>query len=131
MLEKTQEAVSNNVLEARRRNGISREYEWSVLFWFPDKAVDGQCDGAGQRVTELFLILQHWYAFHCRPFRQCCGSSGSVIPLSASKLNGGPVTVTHPEVVRYFMTIPEAQLILQAGALGEGGEIFILIWVRQ
>ena len=56
------------------------------------------------------------------------GSSGSVIPLFQRQIDrGGPVTVTHPEIIRYFMSIPEAaQLILQAGAMGEGREIFIL-----
>ena len=86
--------------------------------------------GASKRVCEL--LVQSYMGNGTRMmsvrFGNVMGSSGSVIPLFREQIErGGPVTVTHPEVTRYFMTIPEAsQLILQAGALGEGGEIFIL-----
>jgi len=127
------EAVLNNILGSRvimemaRRNGTER-----FVFVSTDKAVrPTNVMGASKRVTELFLPAFEGAGptrFMAVRFGNVVGSSGSVIPVFLKQIEqGGPVTVTHPEVARYFMTIPEAcQLILQAGAMGEGGEIFIL-----
>jgi FlaA1/EpsC-like NDP-sugar epimerase len=86
--------------------------------------------GASKRVTELIMQCQQGNGtrFMAVRFGNVVGSSGSVIPLFRRQImQGGPVTVTHPEVNRFFMTIPEAsQLILQAGTMGKGGEVFIL-----
>jgi len=87
--------------------------------------------GAKKRVCELLI---RWYAAEkggeatCVRFGNVAGSRGSVIPLFKQQiLQGGPITITHPDIVRYFMTIPEAvQLVLAAGTLGKQGEVFVL-----
>jgi FlaA1/EpsC-like NDP-sugar epimerase len=89
--------------------------------------------GASKRLSEMLVQGQNGCdisntKYMIVRFGNVVGSIGSVVPLFKKQIKrGGPVTVTHPEVTRFFMTIPEAcQLILQAGAMGEGGEIFLL-----
>ena len=133
MLEKNPwEAVFNNIIGSRVIMEMARRHEAErFVLVSTDKAVrPTNVMGASKRVTELLLhaLQGAGTRFMAVRFGNVVGSSGSVIPVFRNQIEqGGPVTVTHPEVRRFFMTIPEAaQLILQAGGMGQGGEIFIL-----
>ncbi len=127
------EAVLNNVQGTKNIADISRlrGAERFVLI-STDKAVNPvNIMGASKRLAELyiqFITPNSKTKFITVRFGNVLGSNGSVIPRFKEQISkGGPVTVTHPEIIRYFMTIPEAsQLVLQAGSMGEKGEIFIL-----
>ena len=128
------QGIENNVFGTLHMAHAAIEFGVkSFVLVSTDKAVrPTNVMGASKRMAELVLqalaAQQSATCFTMVRFGNVLGSSGSVVPLFRQQLaQGGPLTVTHPEVTRYFMTIPEAgQLVLQAGAMAESGEVFVL-----
>lgn len=127
------EAIKTNILGTKNIADLSLEYgvERFVMV-STDKAVNPtNVMGASKRIAEIYTQSLNYPGcpthFITTRFGNVLGSNGSVIPRFKAQIDkGGPITVTHPEITRYFMTIPEAcQLVMQAGAIGSGGKIFI------
>lgn len=138
MEENPSQAVFTNVLGTKNLADLAAAYGVeSFVMVSTDKAVNpSNVMGASKRIAEKY-VQSLFFSLTEKPgnptkfittrFGNVLGSNGSVVPLFTQQIaNGGPITITHPEIIRYFMTIPEAcQLVLEAGAMGMGGEIFI------
>jgi len=134
------QAIFVNVLGTKNVADLAERYECeSFVMVSTDKAVNpSNVMGASKRIAEKYVQgLHHKNRIHnsekkntkfiTTRFGNVLGSNGSVVPLFTEQIaNGGPITITHPDIIRYFMTIPEAcQLVLEAGAMGNGGEVYI------
>ncbi len=138
MVNNPAEAITCNILGTKLIADLSVEFGVAKFVMVStDKAVNPtNVMGCSKRIAEIYVQSYNDYletqggthtAFVTTRFGNVLGSNGSVIPLFKKQIQyGGPITVTHPEITRYFMTIPEAcQLVLEAGTMGKGGEIFI------
>jgi len=139
MMEKNPgEAVICNIQGTKILADLSVKYNAEKFVMIStDKAINpSNVMGASKRIAEMYVQSLNNYLADKNPdatkfittrFGNVLGSNGSVIPVFKKQIDqGGPITVTHPDITRYFMTIPEAcQLVLEAGAMGEGGEIFV------
>jgi len=132
------EAIFVNVMGSKNLADLSLKYDVEKFVMVStDKAVNpSNVMGASKRIAEMYVQSLHHFTkkshnlrtnFITTRFGNVLGSNGSVVPLFKKQIaEGGPLTITHPEIIRYFMTIPEAcQLVLEAAAMGNGGEIFI------
>jgi FlaA1/EpsC-like NDP-sugar epimerase len=133
-----EDAITNNILGTKNvvQAASSINTERLVLI-STDKAVrPANVMGATKRIAEMIVLdaaHRTGHAYSVVRFGNVLGSRGSVVPLFKRQIaHGGPVTVTHPEMKRYFMTIPEAvHLVLQTAAMGQGGEVFMLNMGQQ
>ena len=138
MEENPLQAVCTNVIGTMNLADLANEYEVErFVMVSTDKAVNpSSVMGASKRIAEKYVQSLHYKLhkenqnatkFITTRFGNVLGSNGSIVPLFTKQIQeGGPITITHPEIIRYFMTIPEAcQLVLEAGTMGNGGEIYI------
>ena len=139
MEENPAQAIFTNVIGTKNLADLSSKYlvEKFVMI-STDKAVNpSSVMGASKRIAEKYVQSLNYHLVNTKKnnstkfittrFGNVLGSNGSIVPLFTKQIQeGGPITITHPEIIRYFMTIPEAcQLVLEAGAMGNGGEIYI------